>query len=78
MVEEDAGGSHESHEDHQSNTDQSTLANAVEFLDHFDAALDIVVGCARKIEMTRWPRLFDVVGSPQSLFEVSSSVIHQD
>lgn len=55
--------------------EHSTLANAVEFLDHFDAALDIVVGCARKIEMTRWPRLFDVVGSPQSLFEVSVDAI---
>ncbi|KAF7792481.1 hypothetical protein EIP86_003522 [Pleurotus ostreatoroseus] len=45
------------------------LANTVEFLDHFDAALDVVVGCARKIEMSRWPRLFDIVGNPKTLFE---------
>jgi RAB6A-GEF complex partner protein 1 len=48
----------------------TTLAVAVEFLDHFDAALDVVVGCARKTEVTRWRRLFDVVGNPKLLFEV--------
>ncbi|THH21002.1 hypothetical protein EW146_g469 [Bondarzewia mesenterica] len=45
------------------------LRAVVEFLDHFDVALDVVVGCARKTEVTRWPRLFDVVGNPKSLFE---------
>ncbi|KAI0359068.1 RIC1-domain-containing protein [Trametes cingulata] len=45
------------------------LPATVEFLDHFDDALDVVVGCARKIEMTRWPRLFDIVGNPKILFE---------
>ncbi|KAI0639098.1 RIC1-domain-containing protein [Trametes polyzona] len=45
------------------------LPAAIEFLDHFDDALDVVVGCARKIEMTRWPRLFDIVGNPKILFE---------
>lgn len=47
------------------------LSTTVDFLDHFDAALDVVVGCARKTEMTRWPRLFSIVGNPKSLFEVS-------
>lgn len=50
--------------------DDSVLSRTIEFLDYFDVSMDVVVGCARKIEVTRWPRLFDVVGSPKSLFEV--------
>ena len=46
------------------------LPNVIEFLDHFDVCLDVIVGCARKTEMTRWKRLFDVVGNPEPLFEV--------
>lgn len=47
-----------------------TLPQIIEFLDHFHASLEVVVGCARKTEMARWKRLFDIVGSPQMLFEV--------
>ncbi|KAL6299040.1 RIC1-domain-containing protein [Sparassis latifolia] len=67
VVEEDAGVSREGDSSVGSRT---LLPITIEFLDHFDAALDVVVGCARKIEMTRWPRLFDVVGNPKILFEM--------
>jgi hypothetical protein len=51
------------------------LPAVIEFLDHFDAALDVVVGCARKTELTRWRRLFSVVGNPKSLFEVRVHIL---
>lgn len=56
--------------DGQASTD-SILPTAIEFLDHFDVSLEVVVGCARKTEMSRWRRLFDIVGNPKTLFEVS-------
>ena len=54
-------------------TDKSIaiLPTVADFLDHFDTSLDVVVGCARKTELTRWPLLFNVVGTPKSLFEVN-------
>jgi len=54
----------------ETNPTGGVLPTVVEFLDHFDAALDVVVGCARKTEVTRWRRLFDIVGNPKALFEV--------
>lgn len=50
------------------------LPLVVEFLDHFPQALDVVVGCARKTEVARWGFLFDVVGPPRDLFEVSDAL----
>ena len=71
VVEEDADLSDEGANAGESGDPRMViLPSTVEFLDHFDAALDVVVGCARKIEMTRWPRLFDIVGNPKELFEV--------
>lgn len=49
--------------------ESGTLVAVIEFLDHFDASLDVVVRCARKTEMTRWKRLFSIVGNPHALFE---------
>ncbi|KAF8203148.1 RIC1-domain-containing protein [Pholiota molesta] len=49
------------------------LPAVIEFLDHFDASLDVVVGCARKTELTRWRHLFNVVGNPKGLFEMCLS-----
>lgn len=46
------------------------LPLVIEFLDHFDQSLDVVVGCARKTEIDRWERLFEVVGDPRGLFEL--------
>ncbi|TFK57640.1 RIC1-domain-containing protein [Heliocybe sulcata] len=72
IVEDDHGS-----KDAEVNGDGASTDNilhaAVEFLDHFDDSLDVVVRCARKTEMTRWRRLFDVVGSPKSLFEICLS-----
>ena len=68
VVEEDASVGR----DEEADVSSGLLASTVEFLDYFDASLDVVVGCARKIEMSRWPRLFDVVGNPKTLFDVSS------
>ena len=55
--------------------DESVLPAVIEFLDHFDASLEVVVGCARKTEMMRWKRLFDAVGSPRALFEVCTNLL---
>ncbi|KAI0257303.1 RIC1-domain-containing protein [Lactifluus subvellereus] len=62
-----------SSEDVAKNAEDSILPSVVEFLDHFDVALDVVVGCARKTEMTRWRRLFAIVGDPKTLFETCLS-----
>ncbi|KAG6381430.1 RIC1-domain-containing protein [Boletus reticuloceps] len=60
----------EADESGTSNVASKTLPVVIEFLDHFDVALDVVVGCARKTEVTRWKPLFDIIGNPKSLFEV--------
>lgn len=53
----------------RSESQDSLLPLVIEFLDHFDQSLDVVVGCARKTEIDRWGTLFKVVGQPRELFE---------
>jgi hypothetical protein len=72
VVESEATLELECHADYSRAGDNGVLPAVVEFLDHFDAALDVVVGCARKTEPTRWRRLFSFVGNPKTLFEASS------
>jgi hypothetical protein len=45
------------------------LPGVVDFLDHFDQSLDVVVGVARKVEVEQWELLFKIVGRPRELFE---------
>jgi hypothetical protein len=65
-------------EDEASSHPNTVLPTLVEFLDHFDASLDVIVGCARKTELTRWRYLFSVVGNPKGLFEVRVTFLYLD
>ncbi|TIC19411.1 RIC1-domain-containing protein [Wallemia mellicola] len=56
-------------EEADADVSNNLLPLVIEFLDHWDCALQVVVGCARKTEMSRWSYLFDVVGAPRELFE---------
>ena len=51
----------------------AVLPEVVRFLSHFPQYLDVIVGCTRKTEVASWRHLFNVVGSPQALFEESLS-----
>lgn len=51
------------------NTQTQLLESVVSLLSHFPQMLDVIVGCTRKTEVKYWKKLFDVIGSPQLLFE---------
>ncbi|KAH9486681.1 Guanine nucleotide exchange factor subunit Rich [Psilocybe cubensis] len=68
VVESDLAGASSGNQNTEE-TPNELLPTVIEFLDHFDVALDVVVGCARKTEPTRWRQLFNVVGNPKGLFE---------
>jgi len=50
------------------------LPMVAEFLDYFKESLEVVVGCARKIDIKQWKKLFSIVGKPRDLFEKSLSL----
>lgn len=45
------------------------LPLVLQFLDHFDNALQVVVRVARKTEAARWPTLFEAAGPPRELLQ---------
>lgn len=55
----------------QKNPNVMLLPLVTEFLDHFKESLEVVVGCARKIDLKQWDKLFEFVGNPRDLFERS-------
>ncbi|OXH27574.1 hypothetical protein J008_04717 [Cryptococcus neoformans] len=68
LEDEDLSKSDSNNEDEGSKQD-SVLAAVIVFLDYFPESLDVIVSCARKTEIERWPMLFDLVGKPRYLFE---------
>ncbi|KAF4623557.1 hypothetical protein D9613_002057 [Agrocybe pediades] len=72
VIESDSASTSNNVEEQNSNPNE-ILSTVIEFLDHFDASLEVVVGCARKTEPTRWRQLFEVVGNPKTLFEMCLS-----
>lgn len=59
--------------EHKGDSPTVGLAEIIQFLDHFPQSTTAVIACARKCEAELWPILFDVVGSPRDLFNVSLS-----
>jgi hypothetical protein len=43
----------------------------IHFLKRFPNYLEVLVQCARKVEVSLWRHLFDVAGPPRALFDVS-------
>ena len=49
---------------------RANLALVIQFAEQFPNYVDVIVQCARKTEVERWPDLFQVAGDPVELFEV--------
>ena len=58
--------------DHKNNDNHNVsllFPHAVSFVEQFPHFLDVVVKCARKTEIDRWPYFFRFCGDPEDLFE---------
>jgi hypothetical protein len=51
------------------------IVQVVNLLDHFPQALTVPISYARKTEEGEWTRLFQAVGEPKDLFDVSWSFL---
>src|SRR5258707_14434037 len=52
----------------QDTEEDKTLSLTIEFVDHFDSALDVIASCARESDVPRWHKLSDFAGNPRHLF----------
>lgn len=56
-------------EETQDKEQTELLKNTSHLVCQFSQMLDVVLGATRKTEVKYWNRLFDIIGSPQELFE---------
>jgi RAB6A-GEF complex partner protein 1 len=56
-------------EDSQDKLQTNLLKNTSNLICQFPQMLDVILGSTRKTEVKYWKRLFDIIGSPQELFE---------
>lgn len=62
---------HKSLEESISKNPGDKLREALELVKQFPQALDVIVNCARKNEMTLWGQFFKVAGDPKDFFHTS-------
>lgn len=54
----------------------SILHQTIDLILRYTNNLSIFANCARKNEMSTWPRLFSILGDPKVLFKVISFSLH--